>query len=133
PLVADQDVDGAVEVGRGAQCKFEPDLEILRSRWNALLGHGAHGFFRDGRRVLEVHLIECAIGHAIPGNPVGLTKSAAKFPRNPLTSPQFGSGLPGFRRALPPASGGSALPLTHWPILWPSPPLFKTAETKRFS
>ena len=62
-LVADQDVDGALEIGRGAERIFEPDVKIVRRRRDAMLRHRAHGFFRDGRGVLEIKLVERVGGH----------------------------------------------------------------------
>src|SRR6185295_13407264 len=62
-LVADQNIQGACESGRGAEGIGEPELEIVRRLRNTVLRHEAHGLFRDWRRVLEIDLVEGRSGH----------------------------------------------------------------------
>ena len=67
PLVADQDIDRPFKHGWRAEHVIEPDVEIVRRRRHALLGHRPHGLFRDRRRVLEIQLVECR-RHGIAGS-----------------------------------------------------------------
>ena len=62
-LVADQDVDRALELGRRAETIFEPDMEIIGGRRHALLAHQPHRRFRDGGCVVVVKRVECGDRH----------------------------------------------------------------------
>ena len=64
-LVADQDVDRALEIGRRAEAVFEPDVKIIGRRRHPLLGHQPHGPFRDSGRVFEIKLVECGDAHSV--------------------------------------------------------------------
>ena len=64
-LVADQDVDRALEIGRRADGVFKPDMEVVGRRRHALLGHQSHGRLRDRGRVLEIELVECGDAHSL--------------------------------------------------------------------
>ena len=62
-LVSDQNVDGPLEIGRGAEGIFEPGVKVVRRRWHTMLRHRAHGFFRDRRGVFEIKFVERVPGH----------------------------------------------------------------------
>ena len=62
-FVADQNIDGPFEFGRGPEGIFEPGVKIVRRRRYALLRHRSHGFFRDFRRVLEIKLVKRVACH----------------------------------------------------------------------